>query len=112
MIGVPRLSLGPVPYLWPRAVLFKFYERIASTPVDIVYLGETTCSQRRELKPDAWNDPPAELAAALSELVRTDPDPGGVPTEYKAGIKLDAPKVAPDVSAEDLDRLRELGYVE
>lgn len=50
----PRLSLGPLLYYWPREDVFRFYESIAETPVDIIYLGETVCSKRRLLRPDAW----------------------------------------------------------
>ncbi len=59
----PKLSLGPLLYYWSRDDVFKFYESIADTAVDIVYLGETVCSKRRLLKPDAW----LELADMLKE---------------------------------------------
>jgi collagenase-like PrtC family protease len=49
-----RLSLGPLAYFWPRAAVLDFYERAASWPVDIVYLGEVVCSKRRELRLDDW----------------------------------------------------------
>ncbi len=39
-----RLSLGPVQYLWSKEEMLDFYHMIESTPVDIVYLGETFCS--------------------------------------------------------------------
>ncbi len=45
-----KLALGPLLYYWPRDVVLKFYEAMATTPVDIVYLGETVCSRRRELR--------------------------------------------------------------
>ena len=64
-----------------------------------------------ELSAGTW-DPQATLAAELDGLVSGDPDPAGVPARYEAGIKLDAPKVAPNVSEEDMQRLRELGYVD
>ncbi len=60
---LPRLSLGPLLYYWSREDVFKFYESIADTAVDIVYLGETVCSKRRLLKPDAW----LQLAGLLQE---------------------------------------------
>ncbi len=50
----PKLSLGPILYYWPREQVFSFYQRIADTPVDIVYLGETVCSKRRDMRSDAW----------------------------------------------------------
>lgn len=64
-----------------------------------------------ELRPAAWSAEHGP-ARALLELARTDPDPAGVPLAARAGIRLAAPKVAPGVSAEDLERLRALGYAE
>ena len=51
-----KLSLGPLQYYWPRQMVFDFYETIAQTPVDIVYLGEVTCSRRHELRLSDWMD--------------------------------------------------------
>ncbi|MEZ5445928.1 MAG: U32 family peptidase [Gammaproteobacteria bacterium] len=58
-----KLSLAPIPWFWERARVFDFYASIAATPIDIVYLGETVCSKRRELRPEDW----LQIAAALSE---------------------------------------------
>ena len=66
---IPRLSLGPVPYFWPRETLLEFYDGIARTPVDIVYLGETVCSKRRPLKSGEWLELAATLQAAGKEVV-------------------------------------------
>jgi len=60
---LPKLSLGPLLYYWPRDDVFRFYENIADTAVDIVYLGETVCSKRRLLRPEAW----LQLAGLLKE---------------------------------------------
>jgi len=51
---LPRLSLGPLLYYWPRDDVFSFYENIGNTAIDIVYLGETVCSKRRLLRLDDW----------------------------------------------------------
>lgn len=64
-----RLALGPVLYYWPRERILEFYERIASTPVDTVYLGETVCSKRRALRPAEWIETGRTLAAAGKEVV-------------------------------------------
>ncbi len=53
-VTLPKLSLGPLLYYWSRDDVFRFYESIADTAVDIVYLGETVCSKRRLLRPEAW----------------------------------------------------------
>ena len=67
--STPKLSLGPVPYFWSRDTLLEFYDRIALTPVDIVYLGETVCSKRRPLKSREWLELAADLRAAGKEAV-------------------------------------------
>lgn len=76
-----RLALGPLTYFWPRQKVLDFYEQAARWPVDVVYLGETVCSRRRELKPSDWADIADKMAAAgkeavLStyELIETDAD--------------------------------------
>jgi collagenase-like PrtC family protease len=64
-----RLALGPLLYYWPRAQTLAFYERMAGAPVDIVYLGETVCSRRHELRPEDWLALADALAAAGKEVV-------------------------------------------
>jgi collagenase-like PrtC family protease len=52
--GTPKLALGPLLYFWPKPQVEDFYRRVAETPVDIVYLGETVCSKRRNLRRGDW----------------------------------------------------------
>lgn len=51
-----QLSLGPLLYYWSREDVFAFYQSMARTAVDIVYLGETVCSRRHELRLKDWLD--------------------------------------------------------
>ena len=64
-----KLALGPVLYYWARDTLLDFYEEIAATPVDIVYLGETVCSRRHNLRLQDWLDVAAKLADAGKQVV-------------------------------------------
>lgn len=64
-----KLSLGPLQYFWPRADTLAFYREAADWKVDIVYLGETVCSKRRELRTRDWISLAGELAAAGKEVV-------------------------------------------
>jgi collagenase-like PrtC family protease len=64
-----KLSLGPLQYYWPRQTTLDFYASVAAMPVDIVYLGETVCSRRHELRLDDYLDVAAQLADAGKEVV-------------------------------------------
>jgi collagenase-like PrtC family protease len=65
----PRLSLGPIPYYWPKAQVEDFYAMVAEGPVDIVYLGETICAKRNQVRWEDWLDIAARLAAEGKEVV-------------------------------------------
>ena len=64
-----KLSLGPLQYFWPRAQTLAFYRDVAQWPVDIVYVGETVCSKRRELRTRDWIALARELAASGKQVV-------------------------------------------
>jgi collagenase-like PrtC family protease len=64
-----KLSLGPIQYYWPRDQVIGFYQQIAASPVDIVYLGEAVCSRRHEIRLNDWLDLAAMLQAAGKEVV-------------------------------------------
>ena len=64
-----QLTLGPVLYYWQRDALFKFYEEVADSPVDIVYLGETVCSKRHLFRLEDWLAVAQKLADCGKEVV-------------------------------------------
>ncbi|MBK1673718.1 U32 family peptidase [Ectothiorhodospira shaposhnikovii] len=64
-----KLSLGPIQYYWPRERVMEFYAAVEQWPVDIVYLGETVCSKRRELRAADWLEVADRLAAAGKTVV-------------------------------------------
>lgn len=76
-----RLALGPLTYYWPRDKTLEFYREALDWPVDVVYLGETVCSRRHELRQADWLELAATFAAAgkeavvsTYELIETDAD--------------------------------------
>lgn len=64
-----KLALGPVLYYWARDTLLDFYDEIAAAPVDIVYLGETVCSRRHNLRLQDWLEVAAKLIATGKQVV-------------------------------------------
>ncbi|MBL8486764.1 MAG: U32 family peptidase [Rhodocyclaceae bacterium] len=64
-----KLSLGPLQYYWPRQRVLDFYAAVAAMPVDTVYVGETVCSRRHELRHEDWLGIARDLAAAGKEAV-------------------------------------------
>lgn len=63
-----QFSLGPVLYFWPKATMQAFYRQAADSAVDVVYLGETVCSKRRELKLDDYLSIAHELREAGKQV--------------------------------------------
>jgi len=64
-----KLALGPILFYWERDTTFRFYDEIAASPVDIVYLGEAVCSRRHTLRTEDWLELADKLAAAGKKVV-------------------------------------------
>lgn len=64
-----KLALGPIPYYWPLETVVGFYRSVVLSAVDIVYLGETVCSRRHQLRLPDWLDLAHMLASAGKEVV-------------------------------------------
>ena len=64
-----KLSLGPLLYYWPRQQVLDYYAEVTTWPVDSVYLGETVCARRHELRLDDWLEIAGWLTAAGKEAI-------------------------------------------
>lgn len=64
-----KLSLGPVLFYWDRQQTLNFYADMASLPLDVIYLGETVCSKRRDMGLDDWIGLGRELTETSSAQI-------------------------------------------
>lgn len=64
-----QLALGPVLFYWTRERYADFYREAADWPVEIVTLGESVCSRRRDMKLDDWLGIGRELAQSGKQVV-------------------------------------------
>jgi len=64
-----KIALGPLLYYWARYDVLDFYDAMAATPVDIVYLGEAVCSRRHEVRLADWLSIAERLRDAGKEVV-------------------------------------------
>jgi collagenase-like PrtC family protease len=110
-----KLSLGPLQYFWPRERVLSFYREAVRWPLDILYLGETVCSKRRELRPRDWLALADELAASGKQivlsslaLVEAESELGGIQRLVDNGRFL---LEANDLSAVQLCRERGLPFI-
>lgn len=64
-----QVSLGPLLYYWPKQEIESFYQQASKSDADIIYVGETVCSKRRELKARDWIGLAREINQEGKEIV-------------------------------------------
>ncbi|GLQ71563.1 U32 family peptidase [Vibrio penaeicida] len=64
-----KYALGPLLYFWQKQDVEAFYHHAKSSEADIVYLGESVCSKRREVKLKDWLMLAKELSACGKQVV-------------------------------------------
>ena len=73
--AAPRfgIAVGPLLYYWPRTAVMQFYADVAQSGADRVYLGETVCTRRHELRHAHWLEIAQMLREAGKEVVLSTP---------------------------------------
>ena len=64
-----KYALGPVLYYWPKIETEAFYQAAKESEADIIYMGETVCTKRREMKVPNWIDLAKEIAKSGKQVV-------------------------------------------
>lgn len=64
-----HFSLGPLLYYWPKTDVETFYQLAMQSPATDIYLGETVCSKRREMKLTDWLELARELQNAGKRVI-------------------------------------------
>ncbi|MBL4765681.1 MAG: U32 family peptidase [Colwellia sp.] len=64
-----KFSLGPNLFFWPKTDIEQFYQQAKTSSADIIYLGETVCSKRRELRAKDWLSLGRELAQETNKEI-------------------------------------------
>lgn len=64
-----KYALGPLLYFWSKSDVEDFYQSAAQSQADIIYLGESVCSKRRELKAKDWLAIAKELNQSGKQIV-------------------------------------------
>ena len=83
-----QYALGSVLYYWPKQTLSDFYQQAMQSEADIIYLGETVCSKRREMKPNDWIELAQQLAKSGKQIVLSTLALLQAPSELKEISKL------------------------
>jgi len=61
--------MGNIQFYWDKESTTNFYQKVADSSVEHVYLGESVCSKRRELRLDDWLEVGRELSKKGKSVV-------------------------------------------
>lgn len=64
-----KYALGNILYFWPKAEVENFYQLAKDSDADVIYLGESVCSKRRELRYKDYIHLANELSACGKQVV-------------------------------------------
>ena len=64
-----KFSMGNIQFYWDKESTSDFYQKVADSSVEHVYLGESVCSKRRELRLSDWLDMGRELSKKGKSVV-------------------------------------------
>lgn len=64
-----KFSVGNILFFWSKQDVYNFYAEAVSSDADVIYLGESVCSKRRELKLAEWLDLAKEVNDAGKQVV-------------------------------------------
>jgi len=64
-----KYALGSVLYYWPKTEIEEFYRQAVNSSAEIIYLGESVCTKRREMKVGDWLTLAQEIARSGKQVV-------------------------------------------
>lgn len=64
-----EFSMGNLQFYWEKNAVLDFYQKVADANVEHVYLGESVCSKRRELRLGDWIEIGRELTQSGKSVV-------------------------------------------
>jgi collagenase-like PrtC family protease len=110
-----KYALGPLLYFWSKERVESFYQQAKESSADIIYLGESVCSKRREIKASQWISIAKDISSSGKQVVLSTMALLEAPSEISVMKKLidngDFIIEANDVSAIQLASEKSLPFV-